>query len=228
MTDPTRQPKRWAAPALIAILAAVIVVVVVIGVVAAATSPRPAGSVVAAGGASASPAASSTPSTSSAPSASAPSASASASARPTITKATPVPAGSPQPTKTATITAPTTIVKALTAKVTKMEAVEGKANGPGEVAGPSVRFTITITNTTGKTVALSNTVVNAYYGPDSSPALELEQPGGKAFPASVKSGSAATGIFVFNIPTASRSKVEVSVDTSVNNPVVAFRGAAPR
>ena len=224
MTDPI-QPKRgrWAAPALIAILAAVIVVVVVIGVVSAANSPKNAATTSSAAvptgsaSASASATASSSPSASSSPAASS-----------TPTRTTPAAAATPQPTKTATISAPTAIVKSLTAKVTTMVAVQGKANGPGEVAGPSVRFTITITNSTGKAVDLSNTVVNAYYGPDSSPALELEQPGGKAFPASVKSGSAATGIFVFNIPTASRSKVEVTVDTSVNNPVVAFRGAAPR
>jgi len=224
MTDPI-QPKRgrWAAPALIAILAAVIVVVVVIGVVSAANSPKNAATTSSAAvptgsaSASASATASSSPSASSSPAASS-----------TPTRTTPAAAATPQPTKTATISAPTAIVKSLTAKVTKMEAVQGKANGPGEVAGPSVRFTITITNSTGKTVDLSNTVVNAYYGSDATPATELQQPGGQAFPASVASGSTATGVFVFNIPTASRNKVTVTVDTSVQNPVIAFRGAAPR
>ena len=224
MTDPI-QPKRgrWAAPALIAILAAVIVVVVVIGVVSAANSPKNAATTSSAAvptgsaSASASAAASSSPTASPSPAASS-----------TPTRTTPAAAATPQPTKTATISAPTAIVKSLTAKVTTMEAVQGKANGPGEVAGPSVRFTITITNSTGKAVDLSNTVVYAYYGADAAPATELEQPGGKAFPASVATGSTATGVFVFNIPTASRSKVLVTVDTSVHNPVVAFRGPAPR
>ena len=109
-----------------------------------------------------------------------------------------------------------------------MEAVQGKATGPGEIAGPSVRFTITIKNSTGKKVDLSSTVVNAYAGVDSAPAIPLQGPGGKPFPSSVADGGSATGVFVFNIARADRDRVEVTVDTSVRNPVVAFKGAAPR
>jgi hypothetical protein len=153
-------------------------------------------------------------------------------AAPTVTP-TPVKqtsAPTPQPTKTAAISKPTAvpIKKELTATVVKMDAVTGTADGPGEIAGPSVRFTISISNTTGKTFVLSNTVVNAYYGTAATPAVQLRRPGGKDFPASVKNGSSATGVFVFNIPEASRSKVKVTVDTSVQNPVVAFEGSAPR
>jgi cytoskeletal protein RodZ len=227
VTDQPEAPKRarWGAVALISLLAAVIVVFVVIGVITAAGAPTTAASTPAAApGVSLATTPSSTPS---------PTASATATAKPKAkAKAkvapTPVPAGSPQPTRTATISKPTTIVKSLTAKVTRMEAVQGKADGPGEISGPSVRFTIAISNTTGKTVDLSNTVVNAYYGADSTPAIELRMPGGRTFPSSVKNGSTATGVYIFNIPTASRGKVEVTVDTSVRNPVVAFRGSAPR
>lgn len=141
---------------------------------------------------------------------------------------TTVPGGVPQPTRTASISAPATIVKALTAQVTKMEAVIGKADGPGEIGGPAVRFTITITNRTGKTVNLSDTAVNAYSGTAATPAVPLRMPGGVPFPASVANGRSATGVFVFNIPVASRSLVQVTVDTSVRNPVVAFRGPAPK
>jgi cytoskeletal protein RodZ len=225
VTDQPEAPKRarWGAVALISLLAAVIVVFVVIGVVTAAGAPTTAASTPAAApGVSLATTPSSTPS---------PTASATATAKPKAkakVAPTPVPAGSPQPTRTATISKPTTIVKSLTAKVTRMEAVQGKADGPGEISGPSVRFTIAISNTTGKTVDLSNTVVNAYYGADSTPAIELRMPGGRTFPSSVKNGSTATGVYIFNIPTASRGKVEVTVDTSVRNPVVAFRGSAPR
>ena len=100
--------------------------------------------------------------------------------------------------------------------------------GPGEIGGPSVRFTIRITNTTGKTFNLTNTVVNAYYGTSSTPAVQLQQPGGKDFPTSVKTGASATGVFVFNIPKAQRAHVEVTVDTAVQNPVIAFKGPAPK
>lgn len=139
-------------------------------------------------------------------------------------------APTPQPTKTAAISEPTQvpIKKELTATVVKSEAVTGTADGPGEIGGPSVRFTIRITNTTGRSFALSSTVVNAYYGADATPAVQLRMPGGRDFPTSVASGSSATGVFVFNIPVADRSAVKVTVDTAVQNPVIAFQGAAPR
>ena len=151
-------------------------------------------------------------------------------ASPTSTPTKQAPVSTPQPTKTATISKPTAvpIKKELTATVVKSEAVTGKADGPGEIGGPSVRFTITITNTTGASIPLSSTVVNAYYGSDATPAVQLRMPGGVDFPATVADGASATGVFVFNIPNASRSDVKVTVDTSVRNPVIAFQGSTPR
>lgn len=137
-------------------------------------------------------------------------------------------AAAPQPTRTSTISSAAPIVKELTARVAKVEAVRGEAQAPGEVAGPSVRFTITITNSTDASVDLTNTVVNAYYGSQATPATELAEPGGRPFPASVGAGRSTTGVFVFNIPAAQREQVKVTVDTSVQNPVVAFVGRAPR
>ena len=136
---------------------------------------------------------------------------------------------SPQPTKTATIKGKVAVpIKTdLAATVTSMTAVEGKAEGPGEIAGPAVKFTIAITNNTGKPFDLTNTVVNAYYGTDVSPAEQLTSEG-TAFPKSLKDGESASAQFVFTIPEDERGSVLVTVDTSVQNPVVAFRGPAPR
>jgi hypothetical protein len=219
MSDtPAPRRSRFRGALIVAVLLVVIVAVVVIGLVtagafsptAAATSSPPTATALPSGTGSAT----ATPT---------------ASAKPTKTaKATASAKPTPQPTKTATLASPAPIVKQLTAKVSTMEAVQGKANGPGEIAGPAVRFTITIANDTGKKVSLASTVVNAYFGTDSSPAIELQKPGGKSFPASVASGKTATGVFVFNIPKAQRQHVEVTVDTSVSNPVVAFKGSAPR
>ena len=153
---------------------------------------------------------------------------------PRTTPTTRAPASAPTPTPQRTRTAPITestpavIKKELSVRVVKMEAVQGTADGPGEIAGPSVRFTISIDNTTGKRVALSDTVVNAYYGADAIPAIQLLGPGGEPFPKSVQDGGSASGIFVFNIPSEQRGDVRVTVDTSVKNPVIAFEGKAPR
>jgi len=135
----------------------------------------------------------------------------------------------PQPTKTATIKGKGTLAikPQLAATVTRMAAVQGKAQGPGEIAGPAVEFTIAITNDTGKPFNLANTVVNAYFGADASPAEQLISDG-HGFPKLLKDGESATAQFVFTIPEDQRDTVLVTVDTSVQNPVVAFRGPAPR
>jgi cytoskeletal protein RodZ len=226
MTDQTapRRPRRGTA-AIIGVLVLVIAAVVVIAVLTAGRAATPAATPSASGDpASSAPA----PVTSEPVASTFPSPTQKPKPKPSSRPTPAVTASTPQPTKTATISSPAPIVKALTAEVTKMEAVQGKATGPGEIAGPSVRFTITITNSTGKKVDLSSTVVNAYAGADSAPAIPLQGPGGKSFPSSVAAGGSATGVFVFNIAKADRGHVEVTVDTSVRNPVVAFKGAAPR
>jgi hypothetical protein len=135
----------------------------------------------------------------------------------------------PQPTKTATIKGKVAvpIKPELAATVTGMTAVQGEAQGPGEIAGPAVKFTIAIKNDTGKPFNLANTVVNAYSGADASPAEQLTSEG-TAFPKLLKDGESASAQFVFTIPEDERGTVLVTVDTSVQNPVVAFRGSAPR
>jgi hypothetical protein len=223
MTDPqTPRRSRRTTAILVGLLVVVIAVVTVIGVIAARGQTTPTAAATQTPGAATTAPAETTPT----PLTTATKAAPTDTPKPVERTTSPT----PQPTKTASISKPTQvpIKKELTATVTKMAAVTGKADGPGEIGGPSVRFTITITNTTGKAFSLSNTVVNAYYGKAATPAVQLRSPGGKDFPSSVKNGGSATGVFIFNIPKASRSAVKVTVDTSVQNPVIAFQGAAPR
>lgn len=226
---PTERGTRGGTLAIIAALVVVIVAAVVIGVVSAQPQridvvPLSASSAPAT---SAAPvAAAAAPSVSAAPSPSAP-ASASSPAPSASAKASSA-APAPQPTTTAPIAKPAVIVKALTATVTEQAAVAGQAQGPGEIAGPAVRFTIRISNSTGKNVDLTGAVVNAYSGSNDAPATQLDEPGGRSFPDSVKDGQAVTGVFVFTIPVSQRDTVLVTLDTSVADAVVAFRGPAPK
>ena len=229
MTDqPTPRSSRRTTVILLAVLAAVIAAVTGIALLASAAA-EPLAATRSPSAAVAVPAA-----TASAPVVTAPTATPTDTSTPAPTAtatatAKPAAAPTPQPTRTATISKPTAvpIKKELSATVVKMDAVTGTADGPGEIGGPSVRFTIKIVNTTGKPFVLSNTVVNAFYGTAATPAVQLRQPGGKDFPASVSDGASATGVFIFNIPAADRSDVKVTVDTSVQNPVIAFQGSTP-
>jgi hypothetical protein len=125
------------------------------------------------------------------------------------------------------IAQPSDITAGLTAAIVSLEAVEGEARGPGEVGGPAVRVTFTITNSTSADASLATAVVTAYYGPEQTPALELDEPGASALPTSVAPGQTATGVYVFTIPREERGQVRIMVDYSLQVPPLLFEGAAP-
>ena len=136
----------------------------------------------------------------------------------------------PQPTRTPVpIKKPTRVKPGLTAKITQLSAVEGQAEGPGEVGGPAVRFKLTLTNSSQRAARLDTTVVNLFYGADLTPGGEvLHKPGGSPLPASVSPGGQAAGTYIFAVPLTERDDILITVDYSVDVSVTAFRGKAPR
>jgi hypothetical protein len=136
------------------------------------------------------------------------------------------PTGEPAPTQTVPVDEEGTPEAGVTAAVSKIEAVEGTAELPGEVGGPSLRVTVQIDNETGSELDLSFAVVNLYYGADLKPALPLGQPGVEPFPGSVDAGRSASGTYVFNVPVDERDDITIELDLSVDSTVVLFRGPA--
>ena len=182
-----------------------------------ATSPAPTGS----GGASSS----SEPTTSTSPPATSarPSPTTTGAAPSTAAPSTDVHTKAPVP-----IDKPDTVEQGLVARVSRLEAVQAKATGPGEVSGPAVRVTIALSNRSGKAVDLSNTVVNFTYGTAETPASPISGNKSRALPNRLADGHDASGRFVFEVPRSGRDQVTITVDYSVKTPVVAFRGKAPR
>ncbi len=108
-----------------------------------------------------------------------------------------------------------------------MTAVDGEAEGPGEVGGPAVRFTLTLTNSSDRELSLTTTVVNLYYGKAETPATALAT-GSSPLPAAVAAGGTASATFVYVVPTQARDNVLITVDYSVDVSLIAFRGKAPK
>ena len=119
---------------------------------------------------------------------------------------------------------PADVAPGLVATITKVEAVEGTARGPGEVAGPSLRVTVTMTNSTSAVVSLRTTVISCYFGADRTPAPELREPGGSPLPASLAADSAVDGVYIFTVPADQRGNVTLLVDYSVDVDPVIFQG----
>lgn len=111
--------------------------------------------------------------------------------------------------------------------VAKVEGIHGDAEGIGEIAGPAIRFEMTVRNTSDKTISLENAVVLVDYGKEDTPAIQLSESGATDFPAQVEAGKDASGTFVFQIPAAERASFRILFNYSANERIVAFKGTLP-
>ena len=123
------------------------------------------------------------------------------------------------------INAPATLQPGVTATVAGLEAVAGEASGPGEVAGPAIRFTVTVQNQSAQPVSLERALVHVDGGADKAPALQLSGPGAASFPASVDAGATASAVFVFLLPVDQRDPIDIYLNHQVASPIAAFSGA---
>ncbi|MEO5779328.1 hypothetical protein [Arthrobacter sp. PAMC25284] len=115
----------------------------------------------------------------------------------------------------------------VSATITELTAVQGIATGIGEVAGPAIRFKITVVNNTGAALLLDRAVVDVSYGKDAAPAGQLSGPGPVAFPESVAPGQTGDGVFVFAVPNEARDSVTIHFNLEAETPIATFAGKAP-
>jgi len=194
---------------------AVIVIAIVVGVVAAQTGASDAGA----------PTSAATPGSTT-------------SASPSSTASAPTPSGTdtsaptdaPEPERATLPAVPldgtADVPSGPGVRVTAIEAVEGEAVVPGEIAGPALRVTVEVDNTTEDAIDLRTATVTLSYGDPLQFGNPISKPAGAAFPDSVEPGQTASGTFVFEVPTDQRGRVLISVDLSIDDPIVAFEGSA--
>jgi cytoskeletal protein RodZ len=236
MSDVDARPRRrkvgW-----IALAAAVLLIVIIVVIGVSNRDPE-----IVAGPSPATPASASTAPSISGSGSTAPSPNGSAStggmsAAPT----TPVPKASvPSPTATGEPTVvPTEPVQSTTVpldktapagkdvvvQVTKFEGVKGKAQGPGEVAGPALRVTVKVGNRTTKPLPMNLALVNLYYGKDATPASALSGPGMQPLSKPVRAGTSAAGRYVFSVPKSEQGFVTVEFSYTTDAPTVVFSGS---
>ncbi|MFE7227032.1 hypothetical protein ACFU7D_19715 [Nocardioides sp. NPDC057577] len=115
----------------------------------------------------------------------------------------------------------------VTARLARIDSVQATASLPGEIGGPALAITVKVKNQTGKKLDLALGVVNAYYGPERTPAVSVASDGEVPFPASVADGESAKGVYVFQIPEQARP-VRVELDLGNGADVVVFKGRPQR
>lgn len=112
----------------------------------------------------------------------------------------------------------------IVATLPRIEAIEGEAVGPGNIAGPALRVTVRIANGTAEAVPLEGVAVNMYYGTDRTPASPLDDPSRRPFGGMVAAGDSADGIYVFSVPTDARDSVTIEVGYQAGAPLLLFTG----
>jgi hypothetical protein len=113
----------------------------------------------------------------------------------------------------------------VTVSLVGIEAIQGTATGPGDVAGPALRVTVRVANGAADPLDLLGVAVSMTYGAESTPASPLGDPSTAAFSGTLEPGASADGVYVFRIPTDARSSVTVSVGYQPGAPYAVFTGA---
>jgi hypothetical protein len=133
-----------------------------------------------------------------------------------------------QPTAAAVeLTAKKNVKNGVSATITDMTSVQGVATGIGEVAGPAVRFKVTVVNGTSAPLSLDRALVDVGYGKDNTPASQLSGPDPVPFPASIAPGATGVGVFIFAVPLDARDTVTIHFNLEAETPIATFAGRAP-
>lgn len=114
----------------------------------------------------------------------------------------------------------------ISASLVSLDAIEGTATGPGNIAGPALRITVRIENGTDEPVSLGGVAVDLASGRDLEPASPLNDPSAAPFAGTVAPGEHADGVYVFTIPEEDRGSVTVSVGYRAGAPLLVFTGSA--
>ena len=112
------------------------------------------------------------------------------------------------------------------AQVVSMEAIDGTAEGVGNIAGPALRATVRLTGATPEPVDLDLVSVTLTHGPDATPASPLDDPSRAPFAGTLESGGTAEGVYVFTVPEDGRDAVTLTVGYRGEAPFLVFSGSA--
>jgi hypothetical protein len=137
-------------------------------------------------------------------------------------------AATPKPVARAVQLEETAKVAGGVATISKIEAIEAKAEGIGQIAGPAIRFVVEVQNTSAQELKLDTAEITVEAGAQKLPAIRLDGSGTTLFPQGVSAGKSASGTFVFLVPEDQRDQVRIYLNYAASESVVAFEGAAPR
>jgi hypothetical protein len=110
------------------------------------------------------------------------------------------------------------------ATLESVKAITTTTSLPGQIGGPSIELVVRIVNGSSHAISVGNVVVNMCDSAN-DPAIQITTKPAKAFRGVIASGSRATGIYVFSIPTARRNPITVELNYAAGTPVATFTGS---
>lgn len=116
-------------------------------------------------------------------------------------------------------------VGGVTVSLAAVESIEGRASGPGDVAGPAVRVTVRLENGTPDPLDLLGVSVQLTYGADAVPGSPLGDPSVAMFAGVLEPGGTSEGVYVFAVPPDGQDAVTVTVGHQPGAPFAIFTGA---
>jgi hypothetical protein len=123
------------------------------------------------------------------------------------------------------ISAPADFGNKVTAHVVSIKSFNATAHGIGEIAGPAVAITLTVTNGSKSNVNLGSVTVTLadHNGTPSNP---LSGSPSKPFSGNVAPGKSASAVYVFSLAKNHANPVTISLSYTTEAPVVLFVGDA--
>lgn len=108
-------------------------------------------------------------------------------------------------------------------RIAEIRAVSAVTHVPGQVNGPAIEVTVSITNGTAKALPLNAAEANVSDS-KGDPGIPVTTSDTRPFAGSVKPGATTTGVFVFRVPVNRRDPVTVTATCAAAGPVAQFAG----
>lgn len=130
----------------------------------------------------------------------------------------------PAPTQEAELGKTAELSTGVDVTVSDVKVLDVTAETPGEIAGPAVALTISVSNASAAAVDLSTAMVTVT-GADGSYGQATSSQPFSPFAGSVGPGQQASGVYVFRLPADERTSLQVTVEYIAGAPIALFVGS---
>jgi hypothetical protein len=115
----------------------------------------------------------------------------------------------------------------VSARLSRIEAVNAEATLPGEFSGPAVALNVEVTNRSPRTISLDTVIVDLVYG-DNVSASPVTDPSREHLSGDLAAGDTTAGGYVFTVAPEARDQVQVRIRYAAEDPTVVFTGSVAR